>query len=420
MARRASFAYHIGPGPAVVRMRVQMTSARLTLWNVIAKVPGSSSPDAIVLVGNHRDAWAYGGVDPNSGTTSMLELAHGLGDLLRGGWRPRRSIWLCSWDGEEMGEFGSVTWAKVHEEVLSRDAVAYLNVDYSVAGNRFAPAATPSLKRLILESAATVPDPEGGTVLERATRQLCPVPQGNDQPASSVAQEPEPHPAKEQLFRPEDLGGGSDYIAFFDRLGIPSADLKFDGPYGVYHSIFDDHRWVENFADPTFAYHIAAARIIGVMALRLSDAEVLPLDYETYGREVLTGIEQIRRGLTSLGEAHQADFEPARRAAAGFISAAQDLNRRVRQRLAGGLPAQPGLNRNLVRVEQAFLLPAGLPGRPWYRNAVFAPDIESGYNPAVLPGVQEAADSKDFERMRLQLDALIVSLQRAASLLSSS
>ncbi len=408
------FTYHIGPGPAVVRMRVRMDRVERPIWNVIAKIPGAGNADEIVLLGNHRDAWAYGGVDPNSGTTTMLELARGLGRLLQQGWRPRRSIWLCSWDGEEMGEFGSVAWAKLHAGQLSRSAVAYLNVDYSVAGPRFVAATVPSLKEFVSEVAADVPDPAGGTVLEQANQQS-----QTDLPRK-VTNVDAIRPVPERAgFRPGNLGGGSDYIAFLDHLGIPSVDAKFDGPYGVYHSIFDDHQWMERFGDPRFTYHVAMARILGLMALRLSEAEILPLDYEEYGQEIESYLAEIENGMTLMGGTGRVDFAPAKRAAVELTHAARGVRKRTGYMLAHEIEPTEDLNRSLAKVEQAFLLPEGLPGRPWYKHAVFAPGMNSGYEPVTLPGIREAAENAALPETKRQIEELTNALHRGTRLLES-
>lgn len=416
------FTYHVGLGPATVRIRVRMNQVERPLWNVIAKIRGTQDPEEIVLVGNHRDAWAYGGVDPNSGTTSLLEMARGLGELLRGGWRPRRSIWICSWDGEEMGEFGSVAWAQKHRDELTRAAVAYLNVDYSVAGDRFSASAVPSLKGFVSEVASDVTDPAGGSVLDRANKQL-----RNDLRQKLLHGHlteagPAPKSIADRQFRPEDPGGGTDYIPFLNHLGIPSADMRFDGAYGVYHSIFDDHRWMEQFGDPNFFYHITMSRLLGLMTLRLTEADILPLDYEAQGQEIKLYLEEIRNKMTLLGDRGKLDVDPVEQAADQLIQAARDFRDRSQSELRKGIP-QPtldNLNRILVQVEESFLLPAGLPGRPWYKHLVYAPGINSGYEAVALPGVQEAVDSGEFGEAARQMEALTASLHRATDLLEKA
>lgn len=410
--------YHLGAGPATVRMNVRMSRTVRPIWNVVGKIRGTQSPEEIVLVGNHRDAWAYGGVDPNSGTTSMLEMARGLGVLLRQGWRPRRSIWLASWDAEEMGEFGSVQWAQRHAAELDKGAVAYLNVDYSVAGPDFVAAATPSMRAFITEAAADVADPAGGSILERATQTLRAA-----RPQNSAAIGSETESLGEARFQPAALGGGSDFIAFFNHLGIASLDMCYDGSYGVYHSIFDNHRWMEHFGDPTFAYHLTVARMLGVMTLRLAAAEVLPLNYADYGEAIRGSINDLRRELTVDGKPPRVDFAPALAAADELTRTAKGLTEQISTGLARGDSSCPNwyeVNRTLARTEQAFLLEDGLPHRPWYKHALYAPGMDSGYAPVALPAVTEAVEVRDFSEAQRQISAVEATIHQASHRIKSA
>ena len=413
------FTYHVGPGPARVRMQVRMNQVVRPIWNVIAKIRGTQSHEEIVLAGNHRDAWVYGGADPNSGTTALLEMARGLGTLLREGWRPGRSIWLCSWDGEELGEFGSVSWVEKHANELSSAAVAYLNVDTAVSGDRLC------RDRVLLPQAIRV----GGG--RRCCRSRGRHNSGARQsatarrPPSSVAawtfrgRGSTPSRIAPQEFQAGDIGGGTDFIGFFNHLGIPSTDMGFVGLSGVYHSAFDNHRWMKQFGDPKFLYHVAAARLFGLMTLRLAAADLLPLDYASYAQEISRNLEEIHNKLVLLGQAGQLDFKPAQHAA-------QELGRVAGLQLERYEPSvthgeEPRdfyeVNRNLVKTEEAFLLPGGLPGRPWYKHALFAPGEDSGYESEALPGVQESVDAENFEEARRQLNAITAALYRAVAAL---
>jgi len=413
------FTYHVGPGPAKVRMQVRMNQVARPIWNVIAKIRGTQSPEEIVLAGNHRDAWVYGGADPNSGTTALLEMARGLGTLLGEGWRPPRSIWLCSWDGEELGEFGSVSWVEKHANELNSAAVAYLNVDTAVSGDRFAATASPSLKRFVSETAADVADPAGSTILERANQQLREDLRQQLLSGHSVAAGSIPSPIALEEFQAGDIGGGTDYIGFFNHLGIPSTDMEFVGLSGVYHSAFDNHRWMKQFGDPKFMYHVAAARLFGLMTLRLAAADLLPLDYGTYAREIDRHLEEIHTKLTLLGQAEQLDFRPAQHAAQVLGRVAGLQLERHELSVARGEEPQDlyEVNRSLVKTEKAFLLPEGLPGRPWYEHALYAPGKYSGYESVALPGVQESVDAGNFDEARRQLKAITAALYRAVAVL---
>jgi N-acetylated-alpha-linked acidic dipeptidase len=241
------FTYHLGPGPAKVRLQLKQDYGFRTIWDVIGRIPGREKPDELVLAGNHRDAWVYGAVDPNSGTTAMLEAARGLGELLRAGWRPRRSIVLGSWDSEEQGLIGSTEWGEQHANDLG-SAVAYFNTDAAVSGPNFTASAVPSLKEFVRGVTKAVPSPLGGSVYEQwrrvaenprlaspdlnASKKRVPVGPGGDVPVG-------------------DLGSGSDYSVFFQHLGIPSSDVESDGPNN-YHSLFDDFGAFSGFAVSVF------------------------------------------------------------------------------------------------------------------------------------------------------------------------
>src|SRR6266850_5982907 len=265
------FAYHLGPGPAEVEMSVEMDYAIRPLYDVIATLPGTAEPDRLVVLGNHRDAWTYGAVDPNSGTASFLETARGLAAALKGGWKPRRTILLASWDGEEYGLLGSTEWVEDRVQALQQNAVAYINLDSSVTGGDLEVSGIPSLRDLIVEAAGDLAEPRhGGSVLDawRSRKQR------------EWARSEPPCPAEAGVsfdLQLEALGSGSDYTAFADHAGIASLDFSFEGAYGVYHSVYDDLFWMEKFGDPEFLYHAVASRLYGLLAMRLAGAEIVPL-----------------------------------------------------------------------------------------------------------------------------------------------
>jgi len=222
------FTYHLGPGKVTVRMHLEQDTALRTIWDVIGKIPGTDRSDDWVVAGNHRDAWVYGAVDPNSGTAAMLETVHGLGDLLKQGWKPRRTIVIASWDAEEEGLMGSTEWAEQHAKELAH-AVAYFNTDVGVAGPNFGAAAVPSLKQFVREVAKGVPSPKGGTVYEQWKKSQ----EASDERSgdASTAGGPSRFNAHvESDVRVRDLGSGSDYTPFFQHIGVPSTDIGSDGP----------------------------------------------------------------------------------------------------------------------------------------------------------------------------------------------
>lgn len=399
------FRYHVGPGGVKVHLVSQQDYQRRVIWDVIGKIEGAQDPDAWVIVGNHRDAWVYGTVDPNSGTASMLEAVHGLGVLLRQGWRPKRTIVFCSWDAEEEGLIGSTEWVEQQGRLLDR-AVAYFNVDIGVSGPNFEASAVPSLKEFVRGIARSVPSPLGGTVFQR-WRVSQPIP--NEHRGSNAP------PIEGEEVHVGDLGSGSDYTAFLQHAGVPATDITSTGPYGVYHSVFDDFAWYTQNADPHFFYLQQMARVLGLEALRMADADVLPYDYVDYAREVSTYIQAAKRkaadnGLSSL------DFGPAESAAARLMAAAQ--RDYAIEAAPSGNPAR--LNLALRQTESALLTDAGLPGRPWYRHTIYAPGEFTGYSAVVIPGVNEAIDRKNAGLAAQQLEVLTQALDRAANALDTA
>ncbi len=401
------FRYHLGvvsgTGGVKVHLVSQQDYQRRIIWDVIGKVQGTQYPDDWVIAGNHRDAWVYGAVDPSSGTAAMLESVHGIGALLKTGWRPKRTIVFCSWDAEEEGLIGSTEWVEQHAKALER-AVAYFNVDVAVAGPDFSAAAVPSLKQFIRELTRSVPSPLGATVFDQWRNERA---EGNEHRASNA-------PKDDEEAHVGDLGSGSDFTPFLQHVGVPSTDIGSGGPYGVYHSTFDDYAWYVQNADPHFAYLQQMARVFGLEALRMADTDVLPYDYLTYGRAIESYIAAARRKASDTG-AGSLDFASAEAAAGRFIAAAQTAH--GRQLAATGDLGK--LNSTLRQTETALVNEAGLPNRPWYRHTIYAPGEFTGYAAVVIPGVNEAIDAKDATRAGQQLGVLTQALGRAAQTLES-
>jgi len=376
-------AYHVGDGSARVRLRVDMDDRVRPIWTVTARISGTVSPDQLVIVGNHRDAWVYGGVDPSSGTASLMELARSLGALARRGLRPKRTIVLANWDAEEFTLTSSTEWGEQHAEDLRAHAVAYLNVDSSTSGPDFKVTAAPALNRVALQSARDVLG-AGATESEMISNRL---------------------------------GSGSDYTVFLNFLGVPVADLSFTGPYGVYHSVYDNHLWVSKFGDPGLVRHITMARLWGVMALRLANADILPLDYRPAAARIRDFVAETIESAN--GEARTA-LTPLVDAAARFEAAAASAGGAVDTLLSGGAPKRStavATDRMLIAAERAFLDPAGLPKRPWYRHLIYAP--KATYAPEVLPGVTEALDAGDRAVVAREVARLVDALDRASKTLTA-
>jgi N-acetylated-alpha-linked acidic dipeptidase len=399
------FRYHLGPGGAKVHLVSQQDYQRRTIWDVVGKIKGTDSPESWVVVGNHRDAWVYGAVDPNSGTAAMLEAVHGVGALIHDGWKPKRTILFCSWDAEEEGLIGSTEWVEQHADQL-KNAVAYFNTDVAVSGPDFGASAVPSLKNFMREVTKSVPSPMGDTVYQewRANRH------GSNEHRASNAPPP---PADE--VHVSDLGSGSDFTPFLQHVGVPSTDVGSGGPYGVYHSVFDNYAWFTLNADPHFVYLQQMARVLGVETLRMADTDVLPYDYEAYAREVKAYIESAKRKAED-AKVPGLDFGPALAADGKFAAAAERVHK-----LQLSPPADLAqFNSTLRAAETALVSQAGLPNRPWYKHTIYAPGEYTGYAAVVIPGVNEAIEAKDAGRAQQQLGVLTQCLERAAQTLESA
>ena len=384
--------FHLGPGPVRVHLKIENTRERRTIRNVIATLRGSELPDKKVLLSNHFDAWIYGGVDPSSGTASMLALARALGRLAAEGYRPRRTIVIGEWDAEEYTLTGSTEWGEQHEKDLRQNAAVCINVDASALGREFAASASPLLSRAVREVARDFPDPStpGKSLADTWGAQT-----SKDLPVAI-------------------LGSGSDYTVFFNHLGIASVDLVFDGPYGVYHSVYDTHRWMATQGDPGFVYHAAMAKYAGMLALRFANADLLPFDAAVYGREVakyaeelqsLPGAESLRpalKELASRGRAWSDAAAAAQKAMTARLAVGEDEALRLRD-----------ANAWLLSLERSLIDPPGIPGRPWFRHLVYAP--LPSYEAETLPAVREAVESGAIESAGLQIQRLSERLATAAA-----
>lgn len=389
--------YRAGPGPATVRVEVRMDGKTRPIWNVEARIKGAVEPDRTVILGNHRDAWVFGAVDPSSGTATQLELARVLGGMLQAGHRPRRTIVMTNWDAEEWHLTGSTEWGEQFAADLSANAVAYLNVDGSTSGSAFGASAVASLNHLVVEATRDVADPSGGSVLEAwAAREW----HGAARPDSLGLVE-------------NKLGSGSDYTVFLNFLGLPIVDLAFTGPYGVYHSIYDNYYWMTHFGDPGFRYMTTMAEVWGRMALRLANAPVVPIDYRQTAGRLAQFVDEI---AAVEGVGARLDLRALRSAVAGFGRAAGAASEASARALGGGDSAErSGVNRRLMAAERQWLLPGGIPGRPWFKHALYAPKFT--YAAMELPGVREAVDEGDWGRARREVARLVERIGAVATVL---
>jgi N-acetylated-alpha-linked acidic dipeptidase len=377
-----------------------------TIWDVIGTIEGSdpAQKDALVVAGNHRDAWVYGAVDPNSGTAAMLESVHGLGELLKQGWRPKRTMIVASWDAEEEGLIGSTEWVEAHAPQLSH-AVAYFNTDVAVAGPSFDASAVPSLKEFVRDVTRQVPSPKGGTVYEQWK-----LAQTENAHRLSVGA-----PASTDAVRVGNLGSGSDFTPFLQHLGVPSTDIGSGGPYGVYHSVFDNYNWFIRNADPTFVYEQQMARVFGLELIHMADADVLPYDYRLYGKEITGYIDAAQKRATA--DKMTLDFAAATAAAQRFSNAGTAI---YNLQTSPTTPNLPRLNAALRDAETALLSETGMPHRAWYKHTIYDPGEYTGYAAVVIPGVNEGIDAADPTRTQAQIAILASALNKAAAILETA
>jgi N-acetylated-alpha-linked acidic dipeptidase len=387
------FQYHVGPGPTTVHMNLDIDYGQAPLNDAFAVIPGREHPDQFVMVGAHQDAWTYGANDDLSGWASVLEIGKRLGALVRQGWRPDRTIVLAGWDGEEYGLLGSTEWTEQYERALHAKAVAYLNVDIT-AGASFGAGAVPSLDKLIEDVTKTVPEPGANVSVFDKWR--------GDKPAPAI----------------DRLGSGSDYTGPLDHVGVPAMEVGYTSPSGEYHSAYDDTYQLEHFLDPGYVHEAAAAKILGVAAMRLADADVSPLRYSAYATAVAGYVDDLAKAEQEPGAA-QVDLTPLRQAAQDWGAATTALEARAAALLArgnhhGGRRLR-AINAALLRQERWLIAPAGLPGRPWFRHQIYAPGVNSGYATQELPGMADAVAQGDTATATRYRDLLVASLQRAAA-----
>jgi N-acetylated-alpha-linked acidic dipeptidase len=406
--------YRIGPGPVRLHLKIENTRERRTIRNVIATLRGTDEPDRKIILSNHYDAWVYGAVDPASGTAAMLAIGRALGRLAAEGLRPRRTIVIAAWDAEEYTLTGSTEWGEENETDLRANAVVCINVDEAAHGRQFSPSASPLLFAAIRDAARDLPDPSrpSRTLAEAWKENAGFIGLGSYATASG---------AREDL-PVAILGSGSDYTVFFNRLGVASTDLVFDGPYGVYHSVYDTYEWMAREGDPGFVYQAAMARYAGLLALRFANADALPFDAGTYGRD-------IARYAEDLAARHEAgpiapDLRRLAAAARAWSAAAESAQAAIAGKLRAGRA-----DRNYLRNANAWLLSLergltdgpGLPGRPWFRHLIYAP--LPSYMAETLPAIREAvlAGSADFARLQVgRLEEKLMRATAAARSLSGS
>jgi N-acetylated-alpha-linked acidic dipeptidase len=381
--------YRIGPGPVTLEMDVANDERVEPMRSVIGVIRGREEPEKLVILGNHHDAWIYGAVDPSSGTAAILEVARALGEAVKQGHRPRRTIVFTVWDGEEALLGGSTQWALDNAENLRRNAVTYINVDSGVSGGEFNGGATPALAGFLREVTRSARDPLADRSLHDAwaSRSESGVPQVDT------------------------IVGATDYTAFQEYLGISCIDMYFDGPYGVYHSMYDNYFRQSTLVDPGFRIGTGLAQLWSVLAWRLADTQVLPMRYSDYARAAIGYIDAAERHA---GNERPLRLEAARAAAARWEAAATEFEHRLT--FESPTPdAARAVNVKLMAVERALVEPTGQRGRPFIRHLLVAP--QPSYRSAYLPRIWDAIDRGDRNAIPAYEREIVVAFDRASSIL---
>jgi N-acetylated-alpha-linked acidic dipeptidase len=379
--------YRLGGRRVIVHLKVDMDTSTRPYYVTEARIRGSESPDEWIILGNHRDAWVYGAVDPSSGTASMLELTRDLGQLLQKGIRPKRTLVFCSWDGEEYALTGSTEWGEQYADELKRKAVAYLNVDEATSGPNFQGDAVGSLTPLLVEISHALTAPTGHMLYD-------------DWKISRKAHLGEQQPIPDARLANTQIGSGSDHTVFLNFLGIPTIGLTFVGPYGVYHSLYDDSFWMNHFGDPGYRYHALMTQLWGTIAMRLVNSDILPYDFESYGQNIRQFVVDLNLANRVAGHI---DLAALQRSVADFQSAGRDLNQSIARAIASGNldPAvESQINEQMMQVERNWCDPRGIPGRPWFKHSIYA--ARYTYAHLELPGLTEASEAGDWKRANEQ------------------
>jgi N-acetylated-alpha-linked acidic dipeptidase len=442
--------YRIGPGPAKVHLKMFSNWDLKPLYDVIAKIPGSEFPDEWVLRGNHHDAWVNGAEDPISGLNAELEEARSLGELVKTGWKPKRTIVYCAWDGEEPGLLGSVEWLETHADELRQKAVAYVNSDTNGRGFLGVDGAH-SLEKLANDVARDVPDPE--TKLSVWKRwQLKGL-------TDASSEDTRVELRSRSDLRIDISGGGSDHAGFQNFLGIAVLNYGFGGEDqgGIYHSVYDDFYWYTHFSDTDFAYGKALAQVAGTTVMRLADADLLPFDFSDQAETIQTYV----RGLQSYGVQQQSqisernleieegaftasadpkqkyvppakqdmpphlNFAPLQNSADALTHAAEEYRKALAQANAkGGASLSSAsinqVNRMLIDTERKLTNPAGLPGRSWYKHQLYAPGVYTGYEAKAIPAVREAMEQKQWHVAEQAIASAATAIQNEAAQVSAA
>ena len=442
--------YHIGPGPAKVHLKVQSNWDIKPLYDVVIRIPGAESPDQWIVRGNHHDGWVNGAEDPVSGAMALMEEARGLSDLLKQGWKPKRTIIYCVWDGEEPGLLGSTEWAETHGDELRQHAVVYINSDGNDRGYLSA-GGSHTLERFINGVARDVQDPEKKIPVWQRTH-LKHIADATDDEDRKDARD-------RKDWRIDALGSGSDFTPFLQHLGVAALDLGYGGEDdgGIYHSIYDDFYWYTHFSDTDFAYGRALSQTIGTAVIRLADADLLPYDFTALADTTHRYLDELQKLLkkkqdeaaernleldeglfdatadpkkTSVAPPRKAlpphlNFAPLQNAVDALSRSSDRYQKALDKATANGElyisgDALNSLNTLLLQSERKLTSEEGLPGRPWFKHMLYAPGLYTGYGVKTIPGVREAIEVGRWQEADEQIVRAAAAVDAEAKLVDSA
>src|SRR6202522_2985388 len=401
--------YHLGGNRVRVHVKIEMDNSTQPYYVVEGRIRGADLPDEWIVLGNHRDAWVFGGVDPSSGTASMMELTRALGKLAKQGVRPRRTIVVCSWDGEEVGLTGSTEWGEQFADELRSKAVAYINVDSSTSGPNFHGQAVASLAPMLVEATHTLHDPSGKSLYEA----------WKESTARERREAKEPEEVTDLNLADTRIGSGSDHTVFLNFIGLPVFNLGFVGPYGVYHSAYDDFFWMNRFGDPGYRYHTLMSQLWGVLALRLANADLLPFDFANYAANIREFVNELSKGMATRNDTSQLDLKPILDAIDDFEAAGKRLDDNAAHALGSGTidsKLANTINHGTMQVERNWLNPDGIPGRPWFKHILYGARFT--YAHLELPGLTEAVEKQDWTTANQQAEILRQALEKNTTLIN--
>lgn len=443
-------AYHLGPGAAKVHLVVESNWDIKDVNDIIARIPGSSEPDEWIVRGNHHDGWVNGADDPISAQVALLEEARAFGELLKQGWKPKRTIIYCAWDGEEPMLLGSTAWAETHGRELQEHAALYVNSDTNERGFLFMEGSH-SLEHFMNDVARSIQDPESKlSVFDRER-------------LADIAWTKSPEDRKQLRDRADlrlgALGSGTDYTAFIDHLGIATLNLGYGGEddsAGIYHSIYDDFYWFTHFADTNFVYGVALSQTIGTAVMRMADADVLPYEFTDFADTMKTYTRDLQKLLREKQDeaqereqelkdgTFQAIFDPRRPTVAppaqdippylnfAPLENALDVLSKSAERykaafhkaetagFAGSTQQLTALNEKLIQSERRLTDPAGLPRRPWYKHMIYAPGVYTGYGAKTMPGIREGIELRRWQEADAEIGRVAAVLEAEAALINSA